>query len=247
MTLTEFVHPIKDSGNRDICLAALYYHQKHEGVEEVTVDGLRALLKRARVPKASTMNVAQVLSGSAPYVHSPRLQGKKFLWAITASGQDRIRQILNIPTSDPEVDNDVSALEAIINAIGDVDIADYLHEAVRCLRVDALRATVVFTWSAAIKSIRDNVFDCGVATANVAIKKHDPKAKDIRKLDDLVLVKESVLLLAAQELGLFDKNERDTLGECLSLRNKCGHPGKYKPGPKKVSSFIEDVTGIIFR
>lgn len=246
MTLMEFLHPLKGGSNRDICLAALYYHQRYEGVAEATVDGLRALLKRARVPRAATMNVAQVLSVSAPYVHSPGMQGKKFLWAITASGQDRVRQLLNLPASDPEVENDVSALEALINTVGDADVADYLHEAVKCLRVDALRATVVFTWSAAIKSIREDVFGCGAAAADAAIKKHDPKAKNITKADDLVLVKEAVLLLAAQDLGLFDKNEKGTLEECLNLRNKCGHPGKYKPGPKKVSSFIEDVVGIVF-
>lgn len=243
----EFLHPLKGGSLRDMCLAAMYYHQRYESVSEVTVDGLRALLKRARVPRAASINVAQVLSAAAPYVHSPGKQGSKFLWEITASGQERIRELLNLPASDPEVENDVSTLETLIGTVADDDVGDYLREAVKCLRVDALRATVVFTWSAAIKSIRDGVFGCGAAAADVAIKKHDPKAKNVTKVDDLVLVKEATLLLAAQDLGLFDKNERSTLEECLNLRNKCGHPGKYKPGPKKVSSFIEDVIGIIFR
>ena len=29
-------------------------------------------------------------------------------------------------------------------------------------------------------------------------------------------------------------------------RNRCGHPGKYKPGVKQVSSFIEDIISIVF-
>ena len=77
--------------------------------------------------------------------------------------------------------------------------------------------------------------------------KFDPKAKPIKKVDDLVLVKESVLLLSLQELGLVDKNQRSVLEDCLNLRNKCGHPGKYKVGEKKVSSFIEDLVGIVFK
>jgi hypothetical protein len=36
------------------------------------------------------------------------------------------------------------------------------------------------------------------------------------------------------------------LEEALNLRNRCGHPTKYRPGEKKVSSFIEDVAGIVF-
>ncbi len=54
-------------------------------------------------------------------------------------------------------------------------------------------------------------------------------------------------MLSAQELGLYDKNQRAVLEDCLNLRNKCGHPGKYKVGPKKVSSFIEDLIGIVFK
>jgi hypothetical protein len=34
---------------------------------------------------------------------------------------------------------------------------------------------------------------------------------------------ELVLLLAASDLGLLDKNEKDTLTKALNLRNRCGH------------------------
>jgi len=33
--------------------------------------------------------------------------------------------------------------------------------------------------------------------------------------------------------------------EALDLRNRCGHPTNYRPGVKRVSSFIEDVVGIV--
>ena len=224
----------------------MYFHQRYEGVDEVTVEGLRALLKRARVPKAGTMNIAEALSKSAPFVDSPGKQGNRFLWSLTSSGQDRVRQLLNLPTNDVEVENDVAVLQGLIDKVGNEDVADYLREAVKCLQVGALRATVVFAWSGAVKKIRDDIFSCGAVAADLAIKKHDQKAKNVTKFDDLVLVKESVLLLATQDLGLFDKNQRAILDECLNLRNKCGHPGKYKLGPKKVSSFIEDVIGIVF-
>jgi hypothetical protein len=247
VTLVEFLHPIKGAGIKDVCLAAMYFHQRYEGTSELTIEGLRALLKRARVSKADKLNLADVLSKSAPFVDSPGKQGNRFLWALTPTGQDRVRQLLNLPVNDIEVENDVVALQALINNVGDEDVADYLAEAVKCLQVNALRATVVFAWSGAIKKIRDDVFVCGAAAADVAVKKHDSKAKNISKADDLVLVKEATLLLAAQDLGLYDKNQRAVLEDCLNLRNKCGHPGKYKLGPKKVSSFIEDLVGIVFK
>jgi hypothetical protein len=54
------------------------------------------------------------------------------------------------------------------------------------------------------------------------------------------------MLLAAKELGILDKPQKDTLEEALNLRNRCGHPGKYRPGIKKASSFIEDTISIVF-
>ena len=49
------------------------------------------------------------------------------------------------------------------------------------------------------------------------------------------------------DLGEFDKNEKDTIEEALNLRNRCGHPGKYRPGIKKASSFIEDIISVVFK
>ena len=46
---------------------------------------------------------------------------------------------------------------------------------------------------------------------------------------------------------MLDKNQRTTLEEGLSLRNKCGHPAKYNPGVVRAASSIEDVIGIIFK
>ena len=247
MTLVEFLHPIKGSGIRNVCLAAMCFHERYENSEAITVDGLRVLLKRARVPRADKLNLADTLSKSAPYVDTNGKEGNRFLWVLTSSGQELVRQLLNLPAKDVEIENDVSSLEILISKLSDVDVVDYLNEAVKCLQINALRATVVFLWSGAVKKIRDDIFSCGAANVNVSIIKFEPKAKNIQKIDDLVLIKESTLLLAAQELGLYDKNQRSVLDDCLNLRNKCGHPGKYKVGPKKVSSFIEDLVGIVFK
>jgi hypothetical protein len=87
----------------------------------------------------------------------------------------------------------------------------------------------------------------GESKLSAALLRHDPKARTVRKLDDFAHIREKVVLLATEDLGLFDKNQRTTLEDCLDLRNKCGHPSRYAPGPKKVSCFIEDLIGIVFR
>jgi hypothetical protein len=63
---------------------------------------------------------------------------------------------------------------------------------------------------------------------------------------DFANVSDADLLQIAQDFEVVDKNEKTMLGQALDLRNSCGHPVKYRPGEKKVSSFIEDVLQIVF-
>jgi len=247
MTIVEFLHPLKKSSLRDICLAALYFAQRYESKESMTVEALRALLSRGRVAKVAKLNLADVLARSAPYVDITGKEGNRFLWSLTRTGQQLVRSMMSLPSSEPEIENDVEALREMLKRISDNDTADYVEEAIKCLSINALRASVVFLWAGAVKYIRESVMRSGVKSVSVAIGKYDANMRKIRTADDLVYLKESTLLLVAQELGLYDKNERGVLEECLQLRNKCGHPGKYKIGPKKVSSYIEDLVSVIFQ
>ena len=85
----------------------------------------------------------------------------------------------------------------------------------------------------------------GAAPVNLAIQKHDQKARKLSSSDDFAYVKDKTMLLALEDLGLVDKGQRSVLEEGLGLRNRSGHPTKYRPGVNKVSSFIEDLVGIV--
>lgn len=137
--------------------------------------------------------------------------------------------------------------EQIISGISDKDEADYLKEALTCMTAGSLRAGIIFAWNAAILNLRKKCFNHGKTTLNNAIKKQDPKAKDIKKEDDFAYVKDSYLLRVAQDLGEIDKGEKDALEDCLDLRNKCGYPGNYKPKTLKASSFMEEIINIVFK
>jgi hypothetical protein len=246
LTIVEFIHPILSSSHRDLCIAALYYSKRFDQIDTVTVDQIRSLLKRARVSKVNKINIADVLSKSAPFVDAASKQGKSFLYQITSSGEKHIRSLLKISEVDVATVHEIGGLERLINTLSDPDVVNYLTEAVLCLRVDALRAMIVFLWAGVIRTIQKEMLKLGSGVVDAAIMKFDPKSRTIKRMDDFAYIKESTLLLAAQEVGLFDKNERSTLEEALNLRNKCGHPGKYRPGPKKAASFIEDVSTIVF-
>jgi hypothetical protein len=246
MTLVEFLSPVRDAPHRERVLAVLYYKDRYEGESALTVEQVRVALKNARAPGWSKVNVPDVLLRSAHLVDTPGTVGSKRLWSLTTTGLEHVRQKLGLPVADVEVEHDVGTLEQVARTIIETEIRDYVNEAVLCLKAGALRASVVFLWSGTVREIQTRLLTHPVAALNASLKRHDPKARDVTKLDHFAYIKDSHTLLAAQDLGILDKNERETLEEALDLRNRSGHPGKYKPGPKKVSSFIEDIVSIVF-
>lgn len=246
MTLVEFIAPLKKSSTRDKALAVLYYQHRYAGEESLTVEQLRTQLQNARVPKAAKINVADVLSKGGHYVDSPGSQGPRRLWRLTTSGEEHVRTLLKLPSAEPEVEHNVATLEQLASRITDAQIRDYVEEAVKCLRVGALRAAIVFLWTGAVRTLQTLALAKGRQNLNAALIKHDPKARNVGKIDDFAYIKDAVLLMALFDLGIIDKGQRGTLEENLDLRNRCGHPTKYKPGVSKASSFIEDLVGIAF-
>lgn len=246
MTLVEFLAPLAKNKHQDRILAVLYYCERYEQHPSLTIESIRQRLKGSRSPGWAKVNIADVLSKCGALADTGGLDGTKRLWKLTQSGREYVRKLLGLPATEPEVEHDVGTLTALVAKVSDDDVRDYLEEALKCLQVGALRACVVFVWTAAARTIQTNVMTKGSKAATTAVQKHDPKAHPVTKVDDFAHIKEAVLLLAAKELGLLDKNEKDTLTEALNLRNRCGHPTKYRPGVKKVSAFVEDIMSIVF-
>lgn len=246
MTLVEFLAPLRKDTHQSRVLAVLYYSERYEQRPSMTADQIRKRLADARVQGAAKVNVPDVLNKSGELADTDGVEGGRRLWLLTETGREHVRNLLGLPANEPEIEHDVATLTALVAKVSDEDVRDYLNEAVKCLRVGALRACVVFVWAAAARAIQTEMMNKGSTAATAAVQKHDPKARSINKIDDFAYVKEAVQLLAAMGLGILDKSEKDTLGEALDLRNRCGHPSKYQPGVKKVSAFVEDVTSILF-
>jgi hypothetical protein len=246
MTLVEFLGPLKNSSNRDRCLAVLYFKHRYEQVESLTAEKIRNALIQCRVRRAKFINVADVLSKGGAMVDSPGAKGLARLWRLTGAGEIQVRQMMGSKDAEAEIEHDVGYLRTLATEFADPLVREYIKEAVDCLSVGALRAGVVFLWAGAVRTLQERVLGKGLAQLNAAIRVHDARTREVKKLDDFQYVKESTLLLVAEGVGALDKAERNTLEESLNLRNKCGHPNKYDPRIKRASSFIEDVTGIVF-
>jgi hypothetical protein len=247
VTIGEFLNPVKNGTQRDLMLCVMYFLQRYENREAVTTVDIKDAFTRAKNPKGKQMQHAAVLNKAVPYVYSPGGDdGGRLLWALTDTGEKYVRQLLELPAAEPEIEHDVSTLGGVASAISDVNARGYVEEAIKCLRVGALRASIVFLWTGAASVLRDEVWSHGAPAIDAAIKRHTAKAPAFKKKEDFAYVKDAMLLQVAQDLGVIDKTQKGVLEDALDLRNGCGHPTTYSPGPKKVSAFIEDVVGIVW-
>ena len=245
VTLVEFLAPVRSHRRQDIVLAVLYYNKHYLDSNQLTVGQVKTALLGARMPKVANGNISDALSKSAYYVDIDTKQSKR-LWTLTISGDRFIQKLLNLPSAALEVKNNIDSLNRLSIKISDSNTKDLAEEAINCLQAGLLRAAVVFLWSGVILSLRQKTKAKGFRNINYSIRKYDSNAHSVTRTDDFCYIKDSTFLLMLQDLGILDKGQRETLEEALRLRNRCGHPTKYRPGSAKVSSFIEDTLGIAF-
>jgi hypothetical protein len=253
-TPVEFLYPIRSAPQRVLVQAVMYYYKHHgtgRGLRTMTTIEIRAGLVKGGIAKARKMNVSRALIEAIPNVHQVNnyeLNPAKMKWELTDTGEAHVQKLLRIPAGgQPEAIHDVMALvEKLAESQADEGVQGYIEEALKCLQVDALRASVVFLWTGAVVILQEKALKSSKKKLNDAIAKHDPKAREVKKMDDFAYIKDKTLLLACGELGLLDKGERTTLEEALSLRNRCGHPTKYQPRAARAGAFIEDVVGVVF-
>lgn len=241
MTLAEFLHPVRSATKREQVVAALYFFKHEQGETVVTVDKIRAGLVGANIPRARNANLSDVLARLIPLVE--RLGNGQ--WRITETGETHVRKKLELSNSSPRVKEDVGLLTQIALSVTDETVREYVEESIACLQIGARRAAVVFLWSGVVHEIREQVWSAGKDPIESHLQKRNPKAR-FRRKDDFAYVKDSTLIELTGDFGIFDKSERKRLSEALDLRNDCGHPVKYRPGEKKVSSFIEDLLQVVF-
>lgn len=243
MTILEFLNPIRTASRKEQVLAVLYYFKHFEDLPYLTVTEIRDGLKNARVPQWKTINISDTLARAVPYAYRA---GPRSVWEITATGEEYVHQLpLPFPVRSG-AQQATPTLDALIARQQDEQVKSYLEEARKCLGAQALRATVVFLWTGAARTLQEQALAKGTKPLNAALQKYDPKSRNVSQVDDFAWIKDKNLLLACGELGMLDKGERSTLEDALNLRNRCGHPTKYKPGTAKVNSYVEDVVGIVW-
>lgn len=248
MTLVEFLRGIPGAGRKNQVLGVLYYYRLHMDQPSMTAGEVKQALISARITGARKVNVADVLAKAGALVDSPsRNPSGPKNWALTGTGEKHVRDVMGLPAASlPEPENDVSALEAVAKKIADDNVRHYIEEAILCLQAGARRAAIVFAWVAAAGELQSRVWAHGASAVTAAAQSHSPRTRTLTKRDDLSELNEALLLQVAKDLGVIDKNEKQMLDQCLTTRNTCGHPNKYRPGVAKVKSHIEDIVSVLF-
>lgn len=246
-SLVELLAKLPNSTRQNTVLAAMLFDKIARGNAKTTAGAIKQLLIEAKVTNARKANVPDVLAKAGAYTHSlSKNTAGQMEWELTMTGETHIANLLGVNVPSVALVNATATLEAEAAAIADENARKFVEEAILCLRADARRAAVVFMWVVAVYMLQERVWAHGGIAINAAATKHNPKAKAVSKRDDLSELNEGLLLQVAQDLGDIDKNEKQMLDQCLTLRNSCGHPNKYWPGVSKVQSHIEDIVSILF-
>lgn len=137
------------------------------------------------------------------------------------------------------------------------DEGEYLDEAQRCLTVNALRASVVLGWCAAIARIHKKIEEIGFdkfsqATVEMAGKttgrfKFFTKKQSIQSRSELQTVFDTDLLWVLEYLQLIDNNQHQRLRHCFEFRNNSAHPGLAPIKGPNLYSFFSDISEIILK
>lgn len=145
------------------------------------------------------------------------------------------------------LDDATAALQAHVDRTANPKLKSFLSEAVGCLSAGFLRAATVLTWSGAMEYLLDHVFDKRLSEFNAAAKQRELLKKPISARNaGFDRLKESEIIQLCEDIGVFGKNVKTQLSQCLDRRNACGHPNDYKARPQQVRSDIEFLLDHIF-
>ena len=178
-TLIEMLAQLPTRSRQNEVLTALYFDKHFGGDTKPTSSEIRSALSAARVSGAKKMNVADVLGKAAPYTHSVSKSPQGYLrWELTATGDEHVRVMLGLPAVGVTLVNRAAALDAVASRIKDEDSHHFIEEAILCLRADARRASIVFTWVAAVRELQDRVWSHGAKLVNACLLYTSPSPRD---------------------------------------------------------------------
>jgi len=168
-------------------------------------------------------------------------------WILTAQGREYLRSRNLLQANTPAINNVIVDLRQHLAVIQDPNTRTFLEEAIGCLEANLFRAGVVFSWIGAVALLYDHVIQTHLAAFNAAAKQRDPKWRDAVTSDDLARMKEYDFLDVLEAISVIGKNVKQELqGNCLKLRNACGHPSSLTISQNRAAAHVEVLIQNVF-
>ena len=240
VAITEFLRRCSFPSQADVVLLSVYcLSDVYPSSQDITSKRLKDAFANSRIPEPSNIHYILGLLKNKGFLKRRETEGV-VSWIITIPGERHARKMIK-PEAEA-VATDGRDLRRLMAKVKDDDSNDFLKECLTCLEANALRSSVIMGWALVMDSLYHKVLNVGPSTFNKAAQqRYGTRAKTVRRRDDLLYYRDSNILLLCEDVGLFDRNIRGMLQGHLKLRNRCAHPGRYKPGKKKVEAFFEDV------
>lgn len=188
----------------------------------------------------TTGNISQLLSSSKGKAISTN-DG----WKLTSKGKKRVVEICG-PAGAREAAHVSPALRNLLPKIKNLHSKDFLEESIACYEHELYRAAVVLSWVGAVSLLQDHVVSECLAEFNAEALRRDAKWKKAKNSGDLVRLKEKEFLDIIDQLSIIDKNVKQELSKCLTLRNSCGHPNKLDIKQLTAANHLEILTLNVF-
>lgn len=224
----------KGLSKSDAYLLILYLQEAPIALSEV-----RKIAVSMGVSKAKTENISAYLS---------RAKGKcrKVIdgWELTLDGKNHLFEKYHLGTQLAKTT--VSNLRSTLNVITDVQIKQFVAEAVTCFENQCYRAAVVLSWVGAVRVIQNYVLNSEISAFNRAMIGKFKDTSPVHKIDAFNQIRESDFLVVLADCNIIDKNIKNELEQCLKLRNSCGHPNSFSLSESRVASHIESLMLNVF-
>ena len=133
-------------------------------------------------------------------------------------------------------------MEELLNLVCDLEIKDYMREALNCYNSGSYKACVIMSVIAGIYDLNKKVEV--LASSNEAIR----KLKDnVKKKKDNLKPYEKYLIEKCEtaEIDMLNSNEKKELIRCLDTRNDCAHPSNFICSAEKARDIYSSIIDII--
>lgn len=132
------------------------------------------------------------------------------------------------------------SLRAALPGIADVNVREYLGEAIACFESGLHRSAIVMTWCVVYGLFRAWIFKNHLTQLNAAMAGWKVPFK-LSKLDDFQDLLEGNVIELAKKIGVITREQQKTLKHLLDQRNSYAHPSAKPITPSIAEAYIDTV------